>query len=92
MPTLPGHKFLLAIALLSVAACGDPLVDGTYRGEPLTSIRGSILVFDQHIGQGAFEAPEHPRVTMTWAELGDGPSDRPPFESHIALTQQFPGN
>ncbi len=32
------------ILMLCLAACGDPAVDGTYRGEALLTLQGSILI------------------------------------------------
>ena len=46
----------------TLCACGDPLIDGNYRGEPLFTIRGTITVGED---AGAF-ASASTRVAVLW--------------------------
>lgn len=50
------------IVLLTFAGCGDPLIDGNYRGEPLFTIRGTITVGEN---AGAY-ASASTRVAVLW--------------------------
>ena len=50
------------LSLLLVAACGDPLLDGNYRGEPLFTVTGTITVGEN---ASAF-ASETTRVAVLW--------------------------
>ncbi len=57
---------LTASAIASLAACGDPLVTASYRGDPIFSVRGNVT-------QGALEAPPaaSQEVGVLWLNLLD---------------------
>ena len=47
---LSSRLVLTASAIASLAACGDPLVTSSYRGDPIFSVRGTVT-------QGVLEVP-----------------------------------
>lgn len=63
---LASRFVLTASAVASLAACGDPLVTASYRGDPIFSVRGSVT-------QGVLEAPPaaSQEVGVLWLNLLD---------------------
>jgi hypothetical protein len=60
-------RFILtASAVASLAACGDPLVTATYRGDPIFSVQGTVT-------QGVLEVPPaaSQEVGVLWLNLLD---------------------
>lgn len=55
----PAPVWILWIVLWC-AACGDPLVTGTYRGEPLVELEGRLLI------RSAASTPETLNVALFW--------------------------
>lgn len=54
----------LALLVLSLlVACGDPLADGSYRGEPLATLRGRT------IGDAGTSSISHPYIAIVWVDL-----------------------
>jgi len=49
-------------AMLAGSSCGDPLVDGTYRGQPLFVLGGTI----QLASDAPTYDPDHVRVAVLW--------------------------
>jgi hypothetical protein len=61
---------LLLSSMLMLTGCGDPLVDGTWRGEPLMVIEGSIMLANPEEPNGWPEGDL--RVALFWANsFGD---------------------
>ena len=63
---LYGSATLAAAAALALSACGDPLVDGRYRGEPLFTLSGTVIA-DEGV---AYEdwADGDVRISIEWSE------------------------
>jgi hypothetical protein len=63
---LASRFVLTASAIASLAACGDPLVTESYRGDPIFSVRGSVT-------QGVLETPPaaSQEVGVLWLNLLD---------------------
>lgn len=66
-----------------LVGCGDPLVDGSYPGEPLMTLEGSVYF----VGTSAFfgDDPAELRIAVFWAggEVGEG-------EQQVAVDASFP--
>ncbi len=80
-------RCLAIFVVLGVASCGDPLVDGAYRGEVLLEIDGSILsdYTPEELGLTSGEL----RVTLDWSNYDESSAPR----SHAAdftTTTRFP--
>ncbi len=55
-----------AFAVLGLSACGDPLVDGDYRGEPLYTLSGTVIA---DLAPEDYGWPEGElRISIDWAE------------------------
>lgn len=63
---LASRFVLTASAIASLAACGDPLVTASYRGDPIFSVRGNVT-------QGLLEVPPaaSQEVGVLWLNLLD---------------------
>ncbi len=89
------HSFArLAVATLLAtvtSACGDPLVSGDYRGEPLAIIEGDVLFVDDV----SAELPSAPlRVAVFWS-TGDALQDESlevvdSLQEQVVTTGSFP--
>lgn len=54
------------IALIALAACGDPIVDDGFRGEPLATFTGEVVYrYDRLL-----ERPANLRAAVFWSALG----------------------
>lgn len=73
----------LLLATLLCPGCGDALVDGDYRGEPLITIRGEIL---QDEPLGAVEGPV--LVSVFWG--ANTRSMSPRVEQAVNVRTEFP--
>lgn len=57
---------LLSFCLAALISCGDPLVEGDYRGQPLISLSGTIRVNDSLSAEEAATV----RVALLWIGAG----------------------
>ena len=76
-------RSLLPAPLLVLCACGDALVDGDYRGEPLITIRGEILQ-DEPLGPTAGPV----LVSVFWGATTD--TTGPQVEQALRVRTEFP--
>jgi hypothetical protein len=65
-------------------ACGDPLVGGDYRGEPLIVISGEVLS-EAPLGEQA----ETAAVALIWES---GPNQRPLAHQSVSIETDFPSS
>ena len=77
-----------AALLLLASACGDPIVDGDYLGEPLFRVSGRIE------GDAGTSRIHSPWLAMLWAELQDGEVGEPRLIVTMApiSDHRFPGS
>jgi len=54
------------LAALLIASCGDPLVDETYRGEPLITLHGAVM----EVGQPGLIHRDDLRAALFWSPGG----------------------
>lgn len=82
---------LTGVAAAHLAACGDPLVDGRYRGEPLFTLSGTVVA-DESIAWEDWEAWEEGevRIGLEWAEW-EGEGERGGYDvEELEITTSFP--
>jgi len=71
-----------ALPLLLVCACGDPLVEGDYPGEPLLTLTGLVRYADD------YDEPDAPiLVAVLWSEDQDSSQEG----VAVRVSTQFPG-
>lgn len=71
---------------VTLAACGDALVERGYRGEPLHTFQGQVTTV---VGDGTFERPL--RAAVFWSPSGQTVlDDRLVEQSAIAVSVRFP--
>ncbi|MHB8418540.1 MAG: hypothetical protein ACYDCL_10720 [Myxococcales bacterium] len=58
----------IATALLWLCACGQPVADGSYKGQPLVSFHGTV----QTAGQAV--TATHPYIGLVWEEMPPPPT------------------
>jgi hypothetical protein len=61
-------QLAITLALGALAGCGDPLVEGDYRGQPLVEISGTIRVTDAEVSS---EQLEKVRIALLWNYAGE---------------------
>lgn len=74
---------LWTLPLLTLCACGDALVDGDYRGEPLIKIHGEIL---QEEPLGPTSGPV--LVSVFWGATSN--TTGPQIEQNLRVQTEFP--
>ena len=82
------HGRLLSLLLIGgVLSCGEPLVDGDYRGEPLLVLTGRVVeMIPQQSGEPLPSQVDDVRVALFWAQSPDGPSQS--LEAVSSVEQQ----
>lgn len=77
-----------ALAAALASACGDPLVDGRYRGEPLFTLSGTVIA-DESVAWEDWEVGEV-RVGLEWAEW-EGDEERGGYDvEELEIRTSFP--
>ncbi|MCC6622752.1 MAG: hypothetical protein IT385_15935 [Deltaproteobacteria bacterium] len=90
---LPRSRVPLAVAIVATAlGCGDPIVPGSYRGEPLHVIRGWVqLTVSPEALLGSAEDPDELRVAVLWSQTkGSSFELDGAVEQEVVTTGTFP--
>ncbi|AKU91149.1 hypothetical protein [Vulgatibacter incomptus] len=58
-------KLLFPLMAAAVVGCGDPIAAGTYRGEPLVRLHGTL------VGDAGTSSIRHPYLAIVWFNISD---------------------